>query len=85
MYIDPPYFKAEKHYEGFSLDDHSRLLRLVTGVKGKFVLSYNDAPKIREMYAGFNIHALERPNSLKNKTGVAENYRELVITNFTTG
>ncbi len=82
LYVDPPYFKAEKHYDGFSPEDHTRLLGLLKGCKGKFVLSYNDEPEVRDIYKGFNIHELARTNPLANKNGGGAVYRELVITNY---
>jgi len=36
--LDPPYFGAESHYDGFGRDDHKRLLRLLKEVKGKWLL-----------------------------------------------
>jgi DNA adenine methylase len=83
LYADPPYYKAEKYCDGFGPEDHSRLLNCLTKVKGKFVLSYNDAPAVREMYADFNIHEVERQSPLVNKNGRAS-YKELIITNFRT-
>lgn len=82
FYLDPPYYKAERFYEGFSSADHERLRGCLDGIKGKFVLSYNDTPEIREYYSDFKIHALERLNNLSGKTGSKGSYKELIITNF---
>jgi DNA adenine methylase len=39
FYLDPPYYGAEGYYDGFSKEDHERLLRLLKKVKGKWLLS----------------------------------------------
>jgi len=39
-YIDPPYYQANMgHYRGYSREDFEKLLKLLSGVKGKFMLS----------------------------------------------
>lgn len=81
FYFDPPYFQAEKYYDGFSPEDHARLHRCICGLKGQFVLSYNDHPEIRALYKGFNIHEVDRPSSLTHKNGIGgKTYKELIIT-----
>ena len=55
FYLDPPYFRTE-HYYGpgvFSSADYEALRRLLDGCQGRFILSINDAPEIREIFAGF--------------------------------
>jgi DNA adenine methylase len=82
LYLDPPYYKAEKHYEGFSMEDHERLCQCTGKLKGSFVLSYNDDPTVRELYKGYYIHEVERSNCLASKKGKKSVYKELIITNF---
>lgn len=82
-YLDPPYYKAEKFYDGFSPDDHARLHTALSSIKGYFMLSYNDHPDIRKLYTGFNIEPIERHNSLASKKGAnAGTYSELIIMNY---
>ncbi len=50
FYCDPPYFNAEQYYQGFGPGDHERLKKALESIKGRFVLSYNDTPEIRELY-----------------------------------
>lgn len=47
----------EKDYgeDIFSPADHERLRDLLAAVKGRFILSINDVPEIRDLYAGFYI------------------------------
>jgi len=80
-YFDPPYFQAEKYYDGFSPDDHKRLYQCICGLKGQFVLSYNDHPEIRTLYKDFHIHEVDRPSPLTHrKISTVASYKELIIT-----
>ena len=65
FYCDPPYFTSEYVYDcGFGWDDHLRLHRALTGAKGKFLLSYNDCPEIRDLYAGCEFFDFTRVHSM---------------------
>lgn len=78
FYCDPPYHKTEHYYENpFTEEDHTHLRDCLAGIKGKFILSYNDDEFIRNLYTGFNIHPVERANSLTKGT-----FKELIITNY---
>lgn len=83
-YFDPPYYGTEKYYNAkFSVDDHMRLNSVLKGLKGKFLLSYNDCEFIREIYKDFTIEELIRNHSLVSRYSDAEhNYRELLIRNY---
>jgi len=40
FYLDPPYPDTEQgHYEGYTIDDFVKLLEVLKGIKGKFLLS----------------------------------------------
>lgn len=65
FYLDPPYYGTESYYtEKFSEEDHVRLKSLLDGIKGKFILSYNDCGYIRELYKNYNITAVDRAHNL---------------------
>lgn len=79
FYCDPPYYGTEDYYTAeFTVADHVRLRDCLAGIKGKFVLSYNDCPEVRELYQGYQIDTVERVHNLKP----GERYRELIIRNF---
>lgn len=85
FYLDPPYYGTEHYYSGeFGEADHIALRDILKCIKGKFLLSYNDHPYIRELYKGFEIEEVERYNNLKSKYSESENtgYRELIIKNY---
>lgn len=78
FYCDPPYHTTEKHYsEKFSEADHYRLNALLTALKGRFLLSYNDDAFVRELYKNFNIQAVSRQNNLS-----AGQFKEVIIKNY---
>lgn len=57
FYLDPPYFGTEDYYgKGlFSAADYEALRALLEAIKGRFIMSINDHPEIREMFKGFVI------------------------------
>lgn len=82
FYLDPPYYEAEKYYPGrFNPEDHERLKNALSRIKGKFLLSYNDCPEIRELYQDYEIIGVDRTHNLTTKTQIRR-YRELIIKNF---
>lgn len=78
FYCDPPYHTTEDCYEvEFTEADHVRLKDCLNGIKGRFLLSYNDDGFVRNLYSGFNIREVSRANNLgKGK------YAELLISNY---
>ncbi|MCB7304843.1 DNA adenine methylase [Bariatricus massiliensis] len=82
FYLDPPYYEAEKYYpDRFQPEDHTRLRDALSRITGKFVLSYNDCPEVRELYTGYHIVEVERLDNLATKTN-PRRYRELIIKNY---
>lgn len=82
LYLDPPYYETEKYYDGlFKKDDHLRLAALLSNIKGKFILSYNDCEFIRELYKDYEVLQISRNHNLKSKTNSCK-YDELIIKNY---
>lgn len=80
--LNPPYHGTEKYYEGsFTEADHERLKAVLSSIKGRFILSYNDDAYVRELYKGYNIEEISRNNSLAGKTKTSE-FKELIIRNY---
>lgn len=78
FYCDPPYHTTEKHYsEKFTEADHYRLNSVLTALKGRFILSYNDDDFIRDLYKDFNIKEISRQNNLSSG-----HFKELIIKNY---
>lgn len=82
LYLDPPYFGVEEYYKaGFGMEDHARLRDALSGIKGKFILSYNDCDEAREMYGDHHIIETERHDNLAAGAS-RRRYRELIIKNY---
>lgn len=83
FYADPPYYSTESMYEvGFGWDDHVRLRDTLKQIKGKFLLSYNDCPEIRELYEGFSIFDFSRTHSMAQRYEAGKEFKELLIGNY---
>lgn len=49
FYIDPPYYNSDcGHYDGYSLDDFENLLKLISKIKGRFLMSSYDSPVLKK-------------------------------------
>ena len=82
-YCDPPYFTSEYMYDcGFTWEDHLRLYHALAGMKGKFLLSYNDCPEIRELYKEYNFFDFKRVHSMAQKYEAGKEFPELLIANY---
>ena len=83
FYLDPPYYGCEKDYGAdlFSRDEFQLMADLLKGIKGKFIMSINDTPEIREIFQDFNLDAVETTYTVgggENQTKAGE----LIITNY---
>lgn len=82
IYLDPPYYDAEKYYpDRFNPEDHVRLRDVLNNIKGKCLISYNDCSEIRELYNEYHIIEVDRQDNLAMKK-VSRRYEELIIKNF---
>ena len=88
FYCDPPYYATENYYKdvGFTADDHIRLRDSLLKCSGKFLVSYNDCPEIREIWnkPGINIEEISRLNNLAQRYDSGSQYAELLISNYDT-
>jgi len=89
FYADPPYYETEGYYRnvgegGFATDDHIRLRDTLMGVEGKFLLSYNDHPYVRELYDEPCLQVMEvsRLNNIKQRYDGGCLFEELLIANY---
>lgn len=83
FYCDPPYYETEDHYAVcFPKTDHVRLRDTLAASRGRWMVSYNDCEYIRELYAGYYIHAVTRINNLRQRYDGGCEYPEVIITNY---
>lgn len=83
FYLDPPYYGCEDYYgDGiFGRDDFGKLRDLCARLRGKFIMSINDVPAIRKLFAGFNIKSV---GTTYNVAGANKKKKvtELLIMNY---
>ena len=81
FYIDPPYWDCENYYgkDIFSKEDFAALATQLAGIKGKFLLSLNDTPGVREVFKSFAIEAVQISYSCSKNTNVKAG--EVLISN----
>lgn len=81
FYLDPPYWQCETDYGTgvFAPADFSRLATLLAGLKGQFLMSINDAPQIREIFAAFDIEEVDTVYTIGAATAGPADVKELLI------
>jgi DNA adenine methylase len=83
FYLDPPYHGVEDYYGKalFPRTDFEALAERLAKLKGKFTLSINDVPEIRQTFKGFRIRRVETSYSMGSAKR-SDRVFELLITNF---
>jgi len=85
FYLDPPYTEGVGYATTSTKDfEHKKLCECLKKLKGRFLLSYNDSPMVRELYKDFNIIETSRQNGINN-CGSGRIYKELLISNYEGG
>jgi site-specific DNA-adenine methylase len=86
FYLDPPYYRCEDDYgKGiFKREDFGKLRDILVGIKGKFILSLNDTPKVRELFKAFRTVSVKTSYSATTK-GSRGGVSEVLIMNFISG
>ncbi|MBE0552386.1 MAG: DNA adenine methylase [Rhodobacteraceae bacterium] len=79
FYLDPPYWGSEGDYGKhlFSRQDFQRLADILTGIKGRFVMSINDVPEIRQIFGWARIEEVQTTYTIGSKG--AKPAAELII------
>ena len=79
FYLDPPYSQSDPTWGYKHMVDPADVLRAVNGIKGKFLLSYDDSPIVRSTFKKYNIKRIQTRYSLGKSRGVK---KELLISNY---
>ncbi len=82
FYIDPPYYDCEDVYgKGlFGKTDSEHLAEQLANIKGKFLLSLNDRPEVRQIFKGFQIEDEQVRYSVN--LGKGNVFGEALISNY---
>ncbi len=83
FYLDPPYFGHENDYgkDMFDQSQFAKMADILSCIKGKFILSINNVPEIRESFANFNIKEVKTAYTAGGNH-FSKPVTELIITNF---
>lgn len=79
FYLDPPYWGSEGDY-GAALFDRQQFAQMaerLARLQGRFILSINDVPEIRELFGRFELQAVSLNYSVSGGKGTPA--RELIV------
>jgi DNA adenine methylase len=88
FFIDPPYESDLKTTRGFGYEDTNdfeRLATVLSTIRGKFMMTINDSPRMRTMFSKYHIKEVDVLRGWSaTKTAKQDNYKrkELIITNY---
>ncbi len=91
FFLDPPYISSVSQsgfYMGdFRVEDHQDLVRILRGVQGKWLMTLDDTPQLRELYKDFQIQPLSTILSSQKvpKGGKRVRFHQLLIANYEIG
>lgn len=85
FYCDPPYFNSDcGHYDGYSLEDFENLLKLLSGLKGRFLLSSYPSDILSKYASQFGWHqvSIEQTVSVNAKGANRKPKTEVLTANY---
>ncbi|WP_066568556.1 DNA adenine methylase [Snodgrassella sp. CFCC 13594] len=83
FYCDPPYWQTAGYDRAFDWAEYQQLAEAMANIKGKMMLSINDHPDIRTLFAGFWQRRLELVYTIPSDPKYRNSSGELVICNYT--
>jgi DNA adenine methylase len=81
-FVDPPYYQTDGYKDKFGLEEHLKLRDLLKNIQGKFLLTINDHPEVRQWYEDFHVIETKVNYSVAKKQTARKKYNELIITNY---
>ena len=86
FFLDPPYemSKGINYAKGSETFDFEELAKTLRGIKGDFLMTINDSPRIREVFSGFKIYpyVVKGHHSETSPIG-SKDRKELLVSNYT--
>lgn len=85
FYCDPPYFNSDcGHYDGYSIEDFENLLKTLSAIKGKFMLSSYPSDILSKYTKEFNWTTImfNQKVSVNAKSGTKKAKIEVITTNY---
>lgn len=84
-YLDPPYYQQGEALYKFNMEDadHVRLSETLRKATYRFLVSYDDHPRIRELYSGWaRVDGFEMVPTIQRTNKPRRKNNELLISNF---
>lgn len=85
FYCDPPYYNSDcGHYDGYTIDDFEKLLKTLSQIDGKFLLSSYPSPILLKYAKAkkWNMWSLETGVSVNAKSGYLKRKVEVLTANY---
>lgn len=84
FYLDPPYWGCEGDYgkELFGREKFARMADQLGQIKGRFLMSINDVPEIREAFAAFRVTEIKTTYTIGTQNDSRGQRAELLVGNF---
>ncbi len=77
FYMDPPYWQTAGYGVDFGLDQYEKMADMLANLKGKAIVSLNDHPDIRRIFARFQMETVPIQYTVGGGKGVDRN--EVII------
>lgn len=83
FYLDPPYWERKLYKFNFTVRQFQDMAERLRRIQGRFILSLDDRPEVRELFREFHLRAVDLNYTAKRDTKTR--HKELLITNFDPG
>ncbi len=82
FYLDPPYDETAGYGTAFGRDDYVAMAEQLAGITGRFVMSINNTPFIRDTFGAFDIQEIDTTWTVSSAAaGRSQKVTELIISN----
>src|SRR5207249_2147462 len=83
VYLDPPYYArgGSLYKYAFTDADHRRLAVALHAARYRWALSYDDHPRVRQLYAWAEVTGFEMTPTVGTRRGPRRKKREIIIRN----
>lgn len=78
--MDTPYWQTESYAVGFGIEQYEEMAEILSKLKGKAIISLNDHPDIRRIFAGYHIETTDIRYTVGG--GKRQEAREVLIFNW---
>lgn len=83
FYCDPPYFNSDcGHYDGYTREDMEMLLKTLSSIEGKFILSSYPSDLLQEYSKQYGWHQKQWIKNVSVNKGSGKKKTEVVTANF---